>query len=205
MITYQGSMALFSMEHISENLMLQSKHLHVSSIFLSTGLKKDVCKLFHLAKSLGLTTSLDPQWDPEETWSIDFKKLLPDVDVFLPNESELRAITGKQDIHDAVRQLPFTNVLVVKCGRDGAHLWNGGEHIYQKAFLNDRVVDSIGAGDSFDAGFVHRFIQGRPLKDCLEFGALTGAINTTRAGGTTAFESLDTIKSIAASFFHYKM
>ena len=205
MITYQGSMALFSLEHVSEDLLRKSKHLHVSSIFLSTGLKKDVCQLFRLAKSLGLTTSLDPQWDPEETWDIDFKSLLPDVDVFLPNESELRAITGKQDIREAVKALPFTNILIVKSGRDGAYLWSGNEYIHQRAFLNEKVVDSIGAGDSFDAGFVHRFIQGKSLKECLEFAALTGAISTTRAGGTTAFESFDLVKAIAASSFQYKI
>ncbi|MEX1240520.1 MAG: carbohydrate kinase family protein [Cyclobacteriaceae bacterium] len=205
MITYPGSMTLFSIEHVSESLLRQSKHLHVSSIFLSTGLKKDVCELFRMARSCGLTTSLDPQWDPEERWDIDFKSLLPHVDVFIPNESELRAITGKRDIQEAVNALPFSHILIAKCGRDGAYLWNGKEHIHQRAFLNETVVDSIGAGDSFDAGFVHQFIQGKSLKDCLEFAALTGAISTTRAGGTTAFESLDLVKSIAASSFQYKM
>lgn len=205
MITYPGSMALFSIEHVSEDLLRMSKHLHVSSIFLSTGLKKDVCKLFRMAKSFGLTTSLDPQWDPEERWDIGFKTLLPDVDVFIPNESELRAITGKHDILEAVSALPFRNILIVKSGRDGAYLWKGNEHIHQRAFLNEKVVDSIGAGDSFDAGFIHQFIQGKSLKDCLEFAALTGAVSTTRAGGTTAFESLDLVKAIARSSFQYKM
>lgn len=205
MITYPGSMALFSIEHISEDLLRQSKHLHVSSIFLSTGLKKDVCRLFRMAKSFGLTTSLDPQWDPEERWDIDFKSLLPDVDVFIPNESELRAITGKQDIGEAVKALPFTNILIVKSGRDGAYLWKGNEHLHQRAFLNEKVVDSIGAGDSFDAGFVHQFIRGKDLKDCLEFAALTGAVSTTRAGGTTAFETMDLVRTIAATTFQFKI
>ena len=203
MITYPGSMALFSIDHVPENLLRESRHLHVSSIFLSAGLKKDISKLFRTAKSFGLTTSLDPQWDPEERWDLDFRNLLPYVDVFIPNESELRAITGKYDIGEAAAALPFTNVLVVKRGRDGASLFTAHEHFHQPAFLNERVIDSIGAGDSFDAGFIHRFIQGKSLSECLEFAALAGAVNTTRAGGTTAFENLDLVKEIAASTFRY--
>lgn len=206
MVTYPGAMSLFCLDDIPEQLLQQSRHLHVSSIFLSTGLRKDVHKLFRTAKALGLTTSLDPQWDPDERWDIDFESLLPDVDVFIPNENELRAMTGTQETGEAVsRMRQYTNVLIVKSGREGAFLYTDGESIHQPAFLNQNVVDSIGAGDSFGAGFIHHFIQGRPLKQCLEFGALTGAINTTRAGGTTAFENLETVKSIAESAFKYKI
>jgi sugar/nucleoside kinase (ribokinase family) len=206
MITYPGAMSLFSMEDIPENLFRESKHLHVSSIFLSTGLIKHVHKLFRKAKESGLTTSLDPQWDPQEKWDIDFAALLPDIDVFIPNENELRALTGLQDITKAVDKLKaYANILIVKSGRDGAFLWRGKEFIHQPAFLNKEVVDSIGAGDSFGAGFIHQFLQGKSLKQCLEFAALTGAINTTRAGGTAAFENLDGIKAIAESEFNYKM
>lgn len=206
MVTYPGAMSLFGLGDIPEQLLRESRHLHVSSIFLSTGLRKDVHKLFRMAKDLGLTTSLDPQWDPEERWDIDFETLLPDVDVFIPNESELKAITGGQQKEDAVSIIrQYANVLIVKSGREGAFLYTDDESLHQPAFLNQDVVDTIGAGDSFGAGFIHRFIQGRSLKQCLEFGALTGAISTTRAGGTTAFENLETVRSIAGSTFNYKM
>jgi sugar/nucleoside kinase (ribokinase family) len=206
MVTYPGAMSLFSIEDVSEELLKKAKHLHVSSIFLSTGLKKHVHQLFRKAKNLGLSTSLDPQWDPEELWDIDFESLLPDVDVFMPNENELRALTGLQDISKAVDKLKVcANILIVKSGRDGAFLWKGNEFIHQRAFLNNHVVDSIGAGDSFGAGFIHQFTQGNSLASCLEFAALTGAINTTRSGGTTAFENLDGVKAIAESVFHYKI
>jgi len=206
MVTYPGAMSLFSLKDIGDELLSQAGHLHVSSIFLSTGLKKDVHKLFQKAKSFGLTTSLDPQWDPDERWDIDFETLLPHVDVFIPNENELRAMTGKQDIGEAVARMKgYANILIVKSGREGAFLYNGDESIHQPAYLNEEVVDSIGAGDSFGAGFVHKFIQGKDLKECLEFGALIGAISTTRAGGTTAFQDLATVKAIASSSFNYTM
>lgn len=206
MVTYPGAMSLFSIEDIPETILSATRHLHVSSIFLSSGLRKDVHKLFRQAKALGLTTSLDPQWDPEERWDIDFRSLLKDVDVFIPNENELQALTGAAETAAAVEMMrEYANILIVKKGREGVSLYHGDERIHQPAFLNREVVDSIGAGDSFGAGFVHRFIQGKDVRECLEFGALIGAINTTRAGGITAFENLDKVKAIAESLFNYKI
>ena len=203
MITHQGAMADFSIHNIADSILLQSKHLHVGSIFLQPALKKDILKLYKKAKSLGLTTSLDPQWDPAEKWDLDFESLLPYVDVFLPNAKELACITNISDIKKAAQSLSTANILVVKNGSEGASLWDGREFLDQPSFLNTDVVDSIGAGDSFDAGFIHNFIQQRPLQACLEFAALSGAVNTTRAGGTTAFENIETVKMIAKASFNY--
>jgi sugar/nucleoside kinase (ribokinase family) len=203
MVTHQGAMEDFSMADIPDNILRQSKHLHVSSIFLQTALKKDIVRLYMKAKALGLTTSLDPQWDPAEKWDLDFKNLLPYVDVFLPNAKELECITNIRDIKAAAQSLSIENILVVKNGSAGACLWDGKEFINQSSFLNINVVDSIGAGDSFDAGFIHKFIQQRPLQECLEFATLMGAVSTTRAGGTTAFENINTVKKIAETSFNY--
>lgn len=203
MVTHQGAMADFGVDDIPDKVLSQSKHLHVSSIFLQPKLKKRIFDLYTKAKSFGLTTSLDPQWDPAEKWDIDFKSLLALVDVFLPNAKELECITGMKQIMDGVKSLSTANVVVVKNGRDGACLWNGKELRDQPPFLNSEVVDSIGAGDSFDAGFIHKFIQQRPLNECLEFAALTGAVSTTRAGGTAAFENIATVKEIARTSFNY--
>ena len=203
MVTHQGAMADFYMHEIPDELLSRSKHLHVSSIFLQPALKKDIVKLYMKAKSLGLTTSLDPQWDPAEKWDVDFKNLLSYVDIFLPNAKELECITGIKETATAVQSLSSANLVVVKNGNKGAYLWDGKEILDQHSFFNNEVVDSIGAGDSFNAGFIHKFIQKRPLKECLEFAALTGAINTTRAGGTTAFENLETVRGIARNTFNY--
>ena len=203
MVTHQGAMADFSIDDIPEEVLSQSKHLHVSSIFLQPSLKKEIVKLYRKAKSLGLTTSLDPQWDPAEKWDIDFKSVLSHVDVFMPNAKELESITGIKQMKTAMQSLSTANMVVVKNGSKGACLWDGNEFLDQPSFLNNDVVDSIGAGDSFDAGFIHKFIQQRPLHECLEFAALTGAVNTTRAGGTAAFENIHTAREIAKASFNY--
>lgn len=204
MVTYQGAMKYLSLHDIPEDAFKQCRHLHLSSVFLQTGLAKDLVSLFSKAKANGMTTSVDPQWDPAEEWDIQIETLLPLVDVFMPNIKELCALTNTDTLQDGLHVLkPFANIVVVKNGREGAYLWDGKDLIHQVPFLNKEVVDSIGAGDSFDSGFIHQFLQGKSLRQCLEFGALTGAINTTRAGGTNAFENLGLVRTIAKSSFNY--
>ena len=203
MVTHQGAMAYLAFDDIPEEALSQCKHLHVSSVFLQPELKKDIIKLFSKAKSLGLTTSLDPQWDPAEKWDIDFKALLSYVDVFLPNQKELEEITGCKEITAAVQYLSEANLVAIKRGSEGACLWDGKKFLDQPSFLNHAVVDSVGAGDSFNAGFIHKFVQQRPLTECLEFAALMGAVNTTRAGGTAAFSDINTVRKIARTTFNY--
>ena len=118
--------------------------------------------------------------------------------MFLPNEKELLLLTGKNNLPAALDTLrPLTNIVVVKQGSQGSLLWHKGQSRQLPPFLNQAVVDAIGAGDSFNAGFISRFVQGAPLEDCQKFGNLTGAVSTTAAGGTTAFQSLESVLSIA--------
>ena len=122
------------------------------------------------------------------------------------NVNELYALTKMNDFKAALNTLkPYANVIVVKNGSEGASMWDGRLLTQQKPFLNKKVADAIGAGDSFNSGFLYKFLQDKPLPECLEFGALMGAINTTRSGGTTAFENFDLVKSIAKSSFNYTL
>lgn len=204
MVTHPGAMECLSEKDISDSMLTVSGHLHVSSVFLQKKLKKDIVKLFSRAKRLGLTTSLDVQWDPDEKWDLDFSELLPVVDVFLPNKQELEAITGHKDIKEALKSIKdITNTVAVKMGNKGSWGLRNGEIIKVDPFLNKQVVDAIGAGDSFNAGFISRFIKSESLESCLKFGNLTGAINTTSSGGTGAFEDLETIKRTAKEKFNF--
>ena len=203
-VTYPGAMSNLTINDITDKALLTAKHLHVSSIFLQPGLKPDLTQLFKKAKELGLTTSMDPQWDPAETWDIDLPNLLQYVDVFMPNMAELKALTKTADLESAIKSIiQFANTIVIKDGNNGAYLCEGEKLVYQPAFLNTMVVDSIGAGDSFDAGFIHCFLQDKPARECLEFGAIMGAVNTTRNGGTGAFENVALVKEIAQLSFNY--
>src|SRR5690606_22587722 len=107
-------------------------------------------------------------------------------------------ITRQASVEEALESIKeFSNVVIVKNGTKGALMWDKSRMYLQNAFLNETVKDAIGAGDSFNAGFIKQFIQKKPLKESLEFAALTGAINTTAAGGTNAFKSLESVKKVA--------
>ena len=206
MITYPGAMNELSEKDITDVVLNNAKHLHVSSAFLQPALMPGLSKLFERAKKFGLTTSLDPQWDPAEKWDCDWQSLLPNVDVFLPNIEELKNITNQSNIRNAVASIKdFANIIVVKNSVEGAMAFYKDDVVEQPAFINKDFADAIGAGDSFDAGFISRFILNKPLKECAETGAICGAINTTAYGGTTAFTNFSEIKKIATEKFNYSL
>ncbi|MCJ7467302.1 MAG: carbohydrate kinase family protein, partial [Maribacter sp.] len=113
-VTFPGAMEYLFEKDITSNMLNRARHLHLSSIFLQTGLMKDVVKLFQKAKKLGLSTSLDPQWDPSEKWDIDLLGLLPYVDIFLPNVKELCRMTSSEDIASSLNKIrPYANIVVI--------------------------------------------------------------------------------------------
>ena len=206
MVTHPGAMETLFATDITDDYLGMAKHMHVSSVFLQPGIKKDIIQIFKRAKDAGLTTSLDIQWDPDEKWDLGFEKLLPFVDVFLPNKEEIKAITEKNTVDEALEVIgEYSNTIAVKLGNKGSLGYSKGEKIEAKPFFNKNVVDAIGAGDSFNSGFLFQYLKGESLAKCLEFGNLTGAINTTSAGGTGAFESLDKFKEIAERKFKYEI
>jgi len=206
MITHPGAMERLTINDIKTDDLKRSRHLHFSSFFLQPGINNDTAKLFEMAKELGLTTSLDPQWDPAERWDMDLKNLLPYVDVFLPNITELLNLTRENKVEDAINNIRnYANTVVVKNGNKGSIVFNKDESISREAFLNTNVVDAIGAGDSFNAGFINKYINGSTLEDCQIFGNLIGAVSTTAAGGTGAFNSYDNVKKVSAEKFEYSI
>jgi sugar/nucleoside kinase (ribokinase family) len=163
-----------------------ARHFHLSSFFLQRGLRPSVGQLFRELKAAGLTTSLDTNDDPEDRWDGVFE-LLPFVDVFLPNQREALRLTGAATLELAVSQLAKrVPVLAVKLGSEGA-LARRGQEEFRSPAAKVTPVDPVGAGDSFDAGFLYRYLQGADLSTCLQFGNLAGALSTTMPGGTEAF------------------
>ena len=206
MVTYPGAMNELTEQDVTDEMLMNAKHLHVSSVFIQPSLKRGLSKLFKRAKKFGLTTSLDPQWDPSEQWQADWKNLLPNIDVFLPNIEELKNITKKSSITKAVNSIKhLANIIVVKNSVEGATAFYKDEVIEQAAFTNHKFFDAIGAGDSFDAGFIRQFLRDKSLKECARFGAVCGAINTTSYGGTAAFTNISAIKKIALEKFNYSI
>ncbi len=194
-VTYCGAMELLTIEDIPWAAIDQFQHVHLSNFFLQKGLQPDVITLFRRAKAAGLTTSLDLQWDITNRWDFNYQDCLPYVDVFFPNESELLALTHCDELEAAIKQVkPLANTLAIKLGAKGSLGLQNNERISTAPFKGDRFADAIGAGDSFNAGFLKKYLTGAPLQECLEFGNLMGALNTTAAGGTAAFGNIANIE-----------
>ena len=202
-LTYQGAMDYMCLADINPEVFRQAKHIHISSIYMQSGVKRDLMKILELCKENGVTTSLDSQWDPAEKWDLDYKAVLPLVTIFMPNETELKFLTRSETLEEAIEKIrPYTNAAVIKCGSKGSILVRKGEpDRKQAALLNKNVVDCIGAGDSFNSGFLTRFAAGDPLDRCQEYGNMTGAVNTTAAGGTTAFTCREDVERVGRERF----
>lgn len=197
MVTHPGAMEHFSAEDISDDLLSQYRHIHTSTLFFQPLLKNSLADLFKRAKQLGLTTSMDTQWDPEEKWDLDLGSILPYTDFFLPNEGELYALTGTTDLDRALSAFSkYNTCIVAKRGAHGAVLQSGDEKLSIDGLYVEDVADTVGAGDSFNAGFIHAFLKGKDLKTCLEEGNRTAAVSVTGAGGVAAIVNYEQVQGM---------
>jgi sugar/nucleoside kinase (ribokinase family) len=194
-LTFPGTMFEMEFSDIDMDYVRSARHLHVSSYFLHRKLRPTIVDLFREAKLAGLSTSLDTNDDPENKWEQDLLEVLKYVDVFLPNDREIKKIVRTDDLSKAINVLAeLAKVVVVKRGSSAAICRSGSE---QCSLIPPRVksVDDVGAGDSFDAGFIHKFLSGATLEDCLTFANLAGAYSTTMEGGTEAFRDRSAFES----------
>ena len=189
-LTHLGLISELQASHIPNDLLSGSRHLHVASYFAQTKLQPDLPALFRRAHSLGLTTSLDTNYDPSEKWT-GLDKLLSATDIFLPNQTEALSITHVDDVESASKQLAQKSKLVaVKLGADGA-LACEGETITRANSIPVNVVDTVGAGDSFDAGFMYGYLNNWQIEKSLRLACVCGALSTQQAGGTNGQPTLE--------------
>jgi len=185
-LTYIGTIAELNWEDLDLDYLADSRHFHLSSYFMQRALRPRVAELFRFLKSKGLTISLDTNDDPDDRWE-GLHELLGLVDVFLPNQREACKAAGTEDLEEAVGKLSrLVPLLVVKVGPKGAFAQRRSER-FTSPPVNVVAVDTVGAGDSFDAGFLHEYVSGSDMAKCLASGNRAGALSATRPGGTEAF------------------
>jgi ribokinase len=202
MLTATGALAHLRAEDVPDEVLERARHVHVASPFLQDGLAPG---LRALTERVAGTTSLDPGWDPRERWDVPVEAF----DILLPNGEEALRLAGREDgdVEAAARTLAARGPLVVvKLGPDGALAVRGGETTRVPAPPID-VVDSTGAGDSFDAGFLAAWLRGAVadgevaggdgLEAALTLACACGALSTRRAGGTAAQPTLDEARALA--------
>jgi sugar/nucleoside kinase (ribokinase family) len=187
-LTFPGTISELRFEDIDLDYLASACHFHMSSLFLQRELLPRVPELFRRMKSAGLTTSLDTNDDPDDLWDkVLLEDILPHVDILLPNEREAMKMSRGNDAESALLSLAEkVETVVIKMGVRGAIATRRGQRFSAPA-VPVTIVDSIGAGDSFDAGFLHQFLRGADLTTCLGYGNLCGAFSTSSCGGTEAF------------------
>jgi sugar/nucleoside kinase (ribokinase family) len=183
-LTYMGSLNAVYPADVSDEILRLSHHVHHGSYFLHTNLRPAMTDIFQRALAFGATTSLDTNWDPDESWNDGLQNLLPLVDIFFPNEQEARLTSGCASLDEALANFKNMGIHIttVKLGKEGAVLASGKQRLTQK-LPPVTGGDSIGAGDSFDAGFLAGWLRELPLDDCLRIASHCGREVASQVGG----------------------
>jgi len=201
-LTAPGTIPSLRAELIDDDLLRHARHVHVSSYYLQGALVPALPDVFDRIHELGVTTSIDPNWDPSERWDGGLTELLSRTDVFLPNAMEATRMAHTSELEGAVRSLATrAGVVVVKNGDRGAIACTQGA-VLADAGLPLEAVDTTGAGDSFDAGFLAAWLGGEPLERALAIANTCGALSTRMPGGIaeqpTMEEALEALEGSAA-------
>ncbi|MDB5505377.1 MAG: carbohydrate kinase [Devosia sp.] len=186
LLTHYGAMAAVTAADLDWDLIAAARHLHLGSFFIQRGLRGELHAVFRRARALGLTTSLDTGWDPDERWlSNDLRAVLAETTVFLPNETELAHITGTDDVEAGLAAAMALGVgeVLLKRGAAGS-VYLGPEGRFEQPGFPIVPVDTTGAGDAFNAGYLTGRFEGLPVPERLRLGNACGAIIATAIGGT---------------------
>ncbi len=192
MLTAMGTIGALDVDAVPTRLLDRARHLHSGCFYLQERSRERLPGFFATARARGLTTSFDTNWDPTDRWEGGVDDMLRAADVFFPNEAEATRIAGVDDPEAAARALALAGsggrtdggpIVVVKRGAAGAIACRTGESLVRVPAMPVDPIDTTGAGDSFNAGFLRAWLDGGSLPDCLAFAAVCGALSTLRIGG----------------------
>lgn len=199
-LTCKGTMILNPADIVNADRLGQARHVHVGSFFLQDGLRKAVGELFRTARGLGISTSLDTGWDPQDQWlTNDLREALANTDYLFPNSLEFERLAETDDIDRGIARLIDMGVgaVIVKRGAEGAvHGDADARHDHQG--FRAQPIDTTGAGDSFNAGYLAAMLRGGSVADRLAFGNACGALTVTAVGGTNGVRNAAQVRAFIA-------
>jgi sugar/nucleoside kinase (ribokinase family) len=184
LVTYAGAVGTLTADRVNDGLLRRHGHVHLTSYYLQKGLQPSFGPMLQQAKALGLTTSFDPNSDPNDRWDSKINSVLQFTDVLFVNEREALKLTGTKTAKAALRVLGArVHCAVVKRGASGAMAIQNEEFFTDSGF-RVKAIDTTGAGDSFDAGFLSAYLRKAPVQECLRVGNACGALSAISIGGT---------------------
>lgn len=208
-LTFLGHQEMFTLVGAGKALVDIRKGdvVHASGYFLMPKMAEELPKFLSQAKDRGALVSFDPGWSPHgltDAKSEYFWKVMELVDWFCPNEDELKALARSASLPAAAKVVGkrFLGHMVVKRGKFGCMTYDDGRLVAESPAFRVDVVDSVGAGDAFDAGFLLGVVKGHPIDSCARIGNATAALTISKAGGPTRrFPSLSRVLKLAGRLF----
>lgn len=200
LLTCKGTMTLNPADLIDADRLRRARHVHIGSFFLQDDLRPHVADLFALARRLGLTTSLDSGWDLRESWlSADLRAALAHTSYLFPNALEFEKLSGTSDIERGMTRLLDLGVgaIVLKRGADGAVHGDARGMCVHEGF-SASPVDTTGAGDAFNAGYLAAMLRNAPIAERLVFGNACGALTVAAIGGTNGITDAGQVRAFIA-------
>ena len=199
-LTEMGAIGAMDVDTIPESLVGRARHIHSGCFYLQETSRDRLPGFFAAARARGITTSFDTNWDPTGNWDGGVAAMLGACDIFFPNATEARRIARLDDVEEAARALARVGaagrtdggpIVAVKLGAAGALACHAEGPLIRVPAMRVEPLDTTGAGDSFNAGFLRAWLDGADLPDCLRWGAVSVAISTRQLGGIDGQPTLD--------------
>jgi sugar/nucleoside kinase (ribokinase family) len=158
----------------------------------------DLVEIYREARQRGIITTMDcqfPVWAMPSPWLPALDDILPYIDLFFCDETEARGLTAETHLDSAARHLlnAGAHTVIIKQGIDGSTLYRQGWQHHQSAVVIGDLVDSIGAGDVFDAAFIYGTLQSWPLEQCALFASIAAGFSVTGIGGSQPLPDMATL------------
>lgn len=195
-VTHIGTIDSLTGDDVPDELLQQTRLVHVGSYFLQTKLQRDLPGVLQRARAAGALTALDTGYDPHEDWDAGLTEVLREVDIFLPNEVEATAITGEAEaVAGALNLAALGPRVALKLGGAGSRFVDGETVIAAEPYPV-QVVDTTCCGDSFDAGFLTAWLLGKMPRECLQWGNACGALVASGAGNAAERVSREDVERV---------
>src|SRR5690625_4141895 len=190
-------------EEFNEAMFHEIDVLHLSGVFLSV--MKDnyslIEKIIELAQKNDVIISFDPNirlkmWEIEEAKPF-YRKIFPYIDILLSGMNEIKLIANiesKDDIASFSEEYNIRDV-VIKMGSKGSMMYRDKKWM-EMAAHEVHVVDTVGAGDGFDAGYIYGFLHDYKPRELLNFSNGVGAIVTTVSGDNEGLPYLNEVNAL---------